>query len=133
MSADPGVVRKMRPWHVGECHNCVIVQVTAATVCIINTRGHSGEEGIILSSHKMEKTGKHIRREGGGGQLLLISCLCRETCSIKTLKPAVSFIFTAKRPKHRKEKEPFSFLLLCLSLLFFFSSIQRPFDLIKKL
>lgn len=110
MSADPGVTRKTRPWHVRECHNCVIVPVAAAALRIINTCGYSGERGVILTSHKMEKTGKLIGR-GGGGRLLLISCLCTETCFIKTLQPAVSLIFTdrAKGHKYRKEK-PFSFL-----------------------
>lgn len=75
-----------------ECHNCVIVPVTADAVCIINTCGYSRERGVILTGHKMEKTGKHIER--GEGRLLLISCLCTETCFIKTLQPAVSLIFT---------------------------------------
>lgn len=75
-----------------ECHNCVIVPLAAAAVCIINTCGYSGEWAVILTGHKMEKTGKHIVR--GEGQLLLISCLCTETCFIKTLQPAVSLTFT---------------------------------------
>lgn len=117
MSADPGVARKMRPWHVRECHNCVIVRAAAAAVCIINTCGYSGEWGVILTGHKMEKTGKHIGR--GEGRPLLISCLCTETCFIKTLRPAVSLIFTdrAKGHKQRKEK-PFSFLSFLLLHLF---------------
>lgn len=109
MSADPGVVRKMRPWHVRECHNCVIVPVAAAAVRIINTCGYSRERGVILTGHKMEKTGAHIGR--GEGRLLLISCLCTETCFIKTLQPAVSLIFTDRPKGHKWRKDkPFSFL-----------------------
>lgn len=99
---------KMRLWHVREGHNCVIVPAAAAAVRIINTCGHSRERGVIPTSHKMEKTGKHIRR--GEGRLLLISCLCTETCFIKTLQPAVSLIFTDRPEGHKWRKDkPFSF------------------------
>ncbi len=109
MSADLKVARKMRLWHVRECHNCVIVPVAAAVVRIINTCGYSRERCVILTSHKMEKTGKHIGREEG--RLLLISCLCRETCFIKTPQPAVSLIFTDRPKGHKwREEKPFSFL-----------------------
>lgn len=65
MSADLRVTRKMRLRHVRECHNCVIVPLATAAVCIINTCGYSGERGVILTGHKMEKTGKHIGERGG--------------------------------------------------------------------
>lgn len=68
MSADPGVARKMRPWHVRECHNCVIVRVAVAAVRTINTCGYSRERVVTLTGYKMEKTGTHIKRgEGRGG------------------------------------------------------------------
>lgn len=116
MSADPGVAGKMRPWHVRECHNCVIVPVAVAAVRIINTCSYSRKRGVILTGHKMEKTGKHIRR--GEGWLLLISCLCTETGFIKTLQPAVSLIFT-DRPKDtsREKRSHFLFFLFYNSSL----------------
>lgn len=104
----------MRPWHVRECHNCVIVPATsAAAVCIINTCGHSGEPGVTLTSHKMEKTDKRIgKREGWP---LLISCLCTESCFIKTLQPAVSLIFTDRHQGEEREAIFFSFIFYCSS------------------
>lgn len=45
MSADPGVAGKRGPWREREGHNCVIVSVAVAAVCIINTCGYSGERG----------------------------------------------------------------------------------------
>lgn len=45
MSADPGVARRMGPWRGGG-HNCVIVPAAVAAVCIINTCGYSGEQGL---------------------------------------------------------------------------------------
>ena len=73
-----------------------------------HNKHHSRERGVILTGHKMEKTGKHIGR--GEGRLLLISCLRTETCFIKTLQPAVSLIFT-DRPKDTSRGKRSHFLL----------------------
>lgn len=76
-----------------------------------------GAGAVILTGHKMEKTGKHFGR--GEGRLLLISCLCTETCFIKTLQPAVSLIFTDRPKGHKWRKEAifFSFIFTTLHLL----------------
>ena len=66
----------------------------------------------------MEKTGKHIGCTVAGGRLLLISCLCTETCSIKTPQPAVSLIFTdtAKDTSAGKRGHLLFFHFHCFSL-----------------
>lgn len=71
----------------------------------------------MLTGHKMEKTGKHVGR--GEGRLLLISCLCTETCFIKTLQPAVSLIFTDKPQGHKGRKRGAIFFYFC----FYYSSL----------
>lgn len=71
----------------------------------------------MLTGHKMEKTGKHVGR--GEGRLLLISCLCTETCFIKTLQPAVSLIFTDKPQGHKGGRRGAIFFYFC----FYYSSL----------
>lgn len=71
----------------------------------------------MLTGHKMEKTGKHVGR--GEGRLLLISCLCTETCFIKTLQPAVSLIFTDKPQGHKGRRRRAIFFYFC----FYYSSL----------
>lgn len=117
MPADPGVARKIRPWRMRECHNCVIVPVTAAAVRIINTCRYSREQAVILAGHKMEKTGKHIGR--GEGWLLSISCLCRDLLYQNT---ATSCVFDIHRQTWRTQVEErvaifFSFIFTALLLL----------------
>lgn len=116
MSADPGVARKIRPWCVRECHNCVIVPVAAAAVCILNTCSYSRQWGRNTDGHKMEKTGKRVGR--GEGQLLLISCLCTDLLYQNT---ATSCVFDIHRQTQRTQVEErkaifFSFIFTTLHL-----------------
>lgn len=74
-----------------------------------------GSGAVILTGHKMEKTGKRVG--GGEGRLLLISCLCTDLLYQNT---ATSCVFDIHRQTQRTQVEEREAIFF--SCFFFFTT-----------